>query len=142
MAPSEASEVKNSKRVFANLYSGEIYKRIKSPKFRIGDRVRISKFKRQLFDKGFTPNWTEEIFVIDEILSTKPVTYRLDDLQGEAVGGSFYEQELQRSSQEIFRIDEVIHRDNKRKLALVKWKGYPDKFISWVSLSELKKAFK
>ena len=124
MAPSEASEIKNSKRVFANLYSGEIYKRIKSPKFRIGDRVRISKFKRQLFDKGFTPNWTEEIFFIDGILSTKPVTYRLVDLQGEAVTGSFYEQELQRSSQEIFRIDEVIYRDNKRKLALVKWKGY------------------
>ena len=102
-------------------------------------RVRISKFERKLFDKGFTPNWTEEIFVIDGILSTKPVTYRLVDLQGEAVTGSFYEQELQRSSQDIFRIEKVILRDNKRKLALVKWRGYPDKFSSWIPMSELKK---
>ena len=68
MIPAEASEIKNSKQVFANLYSGEIFKQNKNPKFRIGDRVRISKFKRKLFDKGFTPNWTEEIFIIDGIL--------------------------------------------------------------------------
>ena len=122
LSPTEASKIKNSKRVFANLYWDEIYKQIKTPKFRIGDRVRISKFKRKRFDKGFTANWTEEIFVIDGILSTKPVTC-LVDLQGEAVTGSFYEQELQRSSQEIFRIEKVILRDNKRKLALVKWRG-------------------
>ena len=120
-------------------YPDEIYKRIKTPKFRISDRVRISKFKRNLFNKGFTPNWTEEIFVIDEILKTKLVTYHLVDLQGEAMMGSFYEQELQRSSQEIFRIEKVILCDNKQKLALVKWRGYPDKFNSWISLSELNK---
>ena len=138
MTPVAASDIKNSNRVFANLYSDEIYKRIKKPKFRIGDRVRISKFKRKLFDKGFTPNWTEEIFIIDEILNTKPVTYRLVDLQGEAVTGSFYEQELQKTTQEIFRIEKVIRRD-KRKRALVKWSGYPDKFNSWISLNELNK---
>ena len=77
MSPLEASDIKNSNRVFANLYSDEIYKQVKKPKFRIGHRVRISKYKRKLFDKGFTPNWTEEIFVINEILNTKPVTYRL-----------------------------------------------------------------
>ena len=88
LSPTEASKIKNSKRVFANLYPDEIYKRIKIPKFHIGDRVRISKFKRKLFDKGFTPNWTEEIFVINEILNTKPVTYHLVDLQGEAMTGS------------------------------------------------------
>ena len=139
MSPLEASDIKNSNRVFANLYSDEIYKQVKNPKFRIGDRVRISKYKRKLFDKGFTPNWTEEIFVIDDILNTKPVTYRLVDLQGEAVMGSFYEQELQKTTQEIFRIEKVIRRDNKRKRALVKWSGYPDQFNSWISLSELKK---
>ena len=135
----EASDIKNSNQVFANLYSDEIYKSVKKPKFRIGDRVRISKYKRKLFDKGFTPNWTEEVFVIDGILNTKPITYRLIDLQGETVAGSFYEQELQKTTQEIFRIDEVILCDNKRKRALVKWRGYPDKFNSWISLSELNK---
>ena len=139
MSPIAASDIKNSNQVFANLYSDEIYKQVKKPKFRIGDKVRISKYKRKLFDKGFTPNWTEESFVIDDILSTKPVTYRVVDLQGEAVTGSFYEQELQKTTQEIFRIDEVILRDNKRKRALVKWRGYPDQFNSWVPMSELNK---
>ena len=137
MSPFAASDIKNSNQVFANLYSDEIYKPVKKPKFKIGDRVRISKYKRKLFDKGFTPNWTEEVFVIDGILHTKPITYRLVDLQGETVTGSFYEQELQKTTQEIFRIDEVILRDKKR--ALVKWSGYPDQFRSWVPLSELNK---
>ena len=139
MSPIAASDIKNKHQVFANLYSDEIYKQVKKPKFRIGDRVRISKYKRKLFDKGFTPNWTEEIFVIDDILNTKPVTYRVVDLQGETVTGSFYEPELQKTTQEIFRIEKVIRRDNKRKRALVKWSGYPDQFNAWVPMSELNK---
>ena len=139
MSPLKASDIKNSNQVFANLYSDEIYKPVKKPKFRIGDKVRISKYKRKLFDKGFTPNWTEEIFVINQILQTKPVTYRLVDLQGEAVTGSFYEPELQKTTQEIFRIEKVIRHDNKRKRALVKWRGYPDRFNSWVPMSKLNK---
>jgi len=69
MTPTEAGDVKNSNHVFANLYLDEIYKEIGNPKFRMGDKVRISKFKRKLFDKGFKPKFTEEIFVIDEILT-------------------------------------------------------------------------
>ena len=71
-------------------------------------------------------------------MHTKPVTYRLVHLQGEAVTGSFYEQELQKTTQEIFRIEKVIRRD-KRKHALVKWSGYSDQFNSWVPMSELDK---
>ena len=55
------------------------------------------------------------------------------------MSGSFYQQELQRTSQDVFRIEKVIRRDNKKKQALVKWSGYPDKFSSWVPLSELEK---
>ena len=139
MSPIAASDIKNKHQVFANLYSDEIYEQVKKPKFQIGDRVRISKYKRKLFDKRFTPNWTEEVFVINQILNTKPVTYRVVDLQGEAVTGSFYEPELQKTTQEIFRIEKVIRRDNKRKRALVKWSGYPDQFNSWVLMSELNK---
>ena len=72
-----------------------IYLKLKKPKFVIGDKVRISKYKRQIFDKGYTPNWTEEIFTIDKVLPTKPVTYEIVDLMGETIEGSFFEQELQ-----------------------------------------------
>ena len=114
-----------------------IYLKPGQPKFAVGEHVRISKYKRKVFDKGYTPNWIEEIFVIDKIIPTKPVTYSIIDLMGEPIRGSFYEQELQKAKQQTFRIEKVIRRDNKKKIALVKWSGYPDKFNSWVSFKDL-----
>ena len=136
MTPAEASKQKNERQVFANLFGDLIYAKRNKAKFKVGDKVRISKFKRKIFDKGFTPNWTEEIFVVDEILNTNPLTYKLVDLLGEKITGSFYEAELQKTNQNIFRIEKVIRRDQKKKKALVKWKGYPDKFNSWTSDAE------
>ena len=75
--------------------------------------------------------------MIDKVLLTKPVTYKIVDLMGEAIEGSFYEQELQKAKQQTYRIEKVLRRDNKKKIALVKWSGYPDKFNSWVSFSNL-----
>ena len=139
MSPVEASKEKNESKVWSNLYGDLIYLKPGKPAFAIGDKVRIFKYKRQVFDKGYTPNWTEEIFkfVIDKVLPTKPVTYSIVDLIGESMKGSFYEQELQRVKQQTFRIEKVIKRDNKKKMALVKWGGYPDKFNSWVSFKDL-----
>ena len=94
MTPVEANKKKNESKVWSILYGDLIYTKPDKPKFAIGDHVRISKYKRQVFDKGYTPNWTEEIFVIDKVLPTKPVTYSIDDLMGESIKGSFYEQEL------------------------------------------------
>ena len=79
----------------------------KRPKFTIGDQVRIVKMKRH-FEKGYTPNWTEEVFVIDQILPTHPVTYKIRDLADEPIVGSFYEQQLQKTTQTTFRIDKVL----------------------------------
>ena len=137
MSPTEASKKGNEKQVFTILYEDEIYLKPKKPKFSIGDKVRISKYKRRVFDKGYTPNWTEELFVIDKVNSTKPVTYNVVDLLGEKVEGSFYEKELLKAKQQTFRIENVVRRDNKKKKALVKWKGYSDKFNSWVSFKDL-----
>ena len=117
MTPVEASQKKNERKVFANLFDDLIYSKHVPPTFYVGEKVRISKFKRKIFDKGFTPNWTEDIFVIDEILNTNPVTFKLVDLQGEKITGSFYEQELQKSKQEIFRIEKIKRRDYKKKQA-------------------------
>ena len=90
-----------------------------------------------MFDKGYTPNWTEEIFLVDKIQSTNPITYRLRDLNNEEIQGSFYEPELLPAKQVIFRIEKVIWRDYKKKQALVKWLGYGDDFNSWIPLSNL-----
>ena len=79
----------------------------------------------------------EEIFVIREIQYTNPITYLLNDLDGEEIKGSFYEQELQKTDQEIFRIEKIIRKDNKKKMALVKWRGYPEKFNSWVKMEDV-----
>ena len=65
MTPKEASKKENEEKVFINLYGDLIYWKPKKPKFTIGDEVRISKYKRQIFDKGYTPNWTEEVFIVD-----------------------------------------------------------------------------
>ena len=137
MTPTEASKKENEKQVFTNLYEDEIYLKPKKPKFSIGDKVRISKYKRRVFDKGYTPNWTEEVFVVDKVNLTKPVTYNIVDLLGEKVEGSFYEKQLQKAKQQTFRIEKVIRRDNKIKKALIKWKGYSDKFNSWVNFKDL-----
>ena len=120
MSPTEASKKVNEKQVFANLYEDEIFLKPGKPKFSIGDKVGISKYKRRVFDKGYTPNWTEEVFVIDKVNLTKPVTYNVVDLLGEKVEGSFYEKELQLAKQQTFRIEKVIKRDNKKEKGIGK----------------------
>ena len=66
----------------------------KDPKFKVSDHVRISKYKN-IFAKGYTPNWSEEVFVISKIKNTVPWTYVIDDINGEEIIGTYYEKELQ-----------------------------------------------
>ena len=115
----EASKKKNESTVYFNLY-GKMEQLSSKPKFKVGDKVRISKHKRKVFDKRYTPNWTEEIFLVDKIQSTNPITYRLKDLNNEEIQGSFYVPELMKAKQDVFRIEKVIWRDYKKKQALVK----------------------
>ena len=74
------------------------------PKFKVGHHVRISKYKN-IFAKGYTPNWSEEVFVIKKIKNTVPWTYVSDDLNGEEIAGTFYEKELQKIDQQECRIE-------------------------------------
>ena len=67
----------------------------KDPKFKIGDHVRISKYKN-IFAKRYMPNWSEEVFIINRIRNTVPWTYVINDLNGEAIIRTFYEKELQK----------------------------------------------
>ena len=71
----------------------------KDPKFKVGDYVRISKYKN-IFAKGYMPNWSEEIFIIKKIKNTVPWTYVINDLNGEKITGTFHEKELQETNQQ------------------------------------------
>ena len=79
----------------------------KDPKFKVGALVRISKYKN-IFTKGYTPNWSEEVFVIKKVKNTVPWTYVIKDLNDEEIIGTFYGKELQKTSQEEFRTEKVI----------------------------------
>ena len=138
--PSEARKPEKYAHVFEALFGKVNREKKKVPKFHVGDRVRISKKKKQ-FEKGFTPNWTEEVFVIDQVKDTKPPTYVIKDLRGEAVKGTFYEAELQASKQEVYRVEKVLRKRTKNGVseAYVKWRGYGKEFDSWIPASDLQK---
>ena len=103
----------------------------KDLKFKVGDRVRISKYKN-IFAKGYMPNWSKEIFVIR---NTIPWTYVVNNLNDEEIIGTFYEKKLQKTNQEEFRIEKVIRRKGDK--LYVKWKGYDNSFNSWIDKGNL-----
>ena len=116
-----------------------VFKRIdKYRKFSVGDTVRISRIKK-LFERGFHPNWTEEVFTVVEIKNTSPTTYRLKDFSGTILDGSFYNEELQKTSQRVYRIEKVIRKKkiNGVEHALVKWAGYSKKYNEWIPTTQL-----
>ena len=94
MKPSEVNE-NNENTVFHTLFP-TIENDTKKIKFKIGDRVRITKFKEKFNDK-YNANWTREIFTINQILQTNPTTYKIKDSNNEIIDGSFYNFELQKS---------------------------------------------
>ena len=77
------------------------------PKFKVGYHVRTSKHKI-VFAKGYTQNWSDDVFVVSKINDTFPWIYKISDLNSEKIAGSFYEKELQKTSQEKFRIKKVL----------------------------------
>ena len=83
-------DVRDNKRVYIDEHNE------KDSRFKVGDRVRISKFKN-IFAKGYNPNWSKEIFIVDKINDTVPYTYNLKDLNDEEIIGSFYDRELQKT---------------------------------------------
>ena len=80
----------NNKRVYIDEHNEE------RCRFKVGDRVRISKFKN-IYAKGYTRNWSREIFIVNKINDTIPYTYNIKDLSDEEIIGSFYDRELQKS---------------------------------------------
>ena len=106
----------------------------KGSKPKVVDPTRISKYKN-ILAKGYTPNCSEEVFVIKKIKNTVPWTYVINDLNSEEINGTFYEKELQQTNQKEFRIEKVINRKGNK--LYVKWKGYDNSFTSWIDKQDL-----
>ena len=113
-------------------YNEESNKR--NPKLKVGDHVRISKYKN-IFAKGYAPNWSDEIFVIKKVKSIVPWTYVINDLNNEEIIGSFYEKELQKNNQKKFRIEKMVKRKGDK--LYVKWKGYDNSFNSLINKKDI-----
>ena len=128
MTPTEASRKENENEVWRNLYP-EFGGKTLAPKCSVCNNVRVTK-NTNLFDKGYTQQWTEEVFKISKIQLTIPVKFKITDYNGEEIQGSFYEQELQKKSQGTFRIEKVLKRKGDK--SVVKWTGYAKSFNSWI----------
>ena len=101
----EPVDVKNNAYIDSNKEFND-----KDFKFKVGYHVRILKYKN-IFGKGYTPNWFEEIFVTEEVKNTVPRTYVINDLNGEKLIGTFYGKELQKTNQQECRINKVIKKE-------------------------------
>ena len=106
----------------------------KNPKFKVGDHVRISKYKN-IFAKIQTLNFYEQVFAVSKIKNTVPWAPVTNDLNGEAIIGTFYEKELQKTNKKEFRIEKVIKRKGNK--LYFKWKGYDSSFKNWIDKKDL-----
>ena len=106
----------------------------KVSKFKVGDHVRTSKYKN-IFAKGYTPNWSEEDSVIKKVKNTVPWTHVINDLNGEEIIGIFYKKEQQKTNPQELRIEKVMKRKGDK--LYVKWKGYDSSLNSWIDKKDL-----
>uniref|UniRef100_A0A1I7WFC1 Integrase catalytic domain-containing protein n=1 Tax=Heterorhabditis bacteriophora TaxID=37862 RepID=A0A1I7WFC1_HETBA len=158
MTPIEASKIENEGIVYSNLFpkvdpedlgikdSVEKIEKEINTKFKIGDTIRITKYKA-IFDKGYLPNWSTEQFKISEVHPGDPTMYSIKDLADEEIKGKFYEEELTPYNNNVtqeYKIEKVLKKRNRKengkilKEMFVKWYGYPDKFNSWIAETDLK----
>ncbi|XP_018395609.1 PREDICTED: uncharacterized protein LOC108774095 [Cyphomyrmex costatus] len=112
---------------------GTVYSAIKiagPAKFKVCDAVRVSKFKT-IFEKGFTPNWTTEVFKIIKVEQTNPVMYLLEDFRGELIAGGFFEYELHRvANPDVYLVEKVLRKRGNE--VYVKWLRLDNSHNSWI----------
>ena len=127
----------NQEEVWLTLY-GDV--NMQKPKFKIDDKVRISK-NRRAFAKNHLPGWTEELFIVHQTFSGDPPSYKIKDLNNEILDGTFYAKELQKiyKSDGIFKIKSILKKRRRKKQQefLVKWSEYPATFNSWIPAKQL-----
>ena len=118
-----------SKNVYIDKLDDIVKLIIKDAKFKIGDIVRISKYKNS-FAKGYVPIWSQEVFVIKKVKNNVPWIFVISDLKGEEIVRSLYKKELQKTNQKGSKVQKVIKREGDK--LYIKWKGYDNSFNSWI----------
>lgn len=104
-------------------------------RFKTGDHVRVSKFKT-VFEKGYTPNWTTEVFKILKVQATNPTTYLLQDSSGRPIAGGFYEYELNRvANPDVYLVEKVLRKKGDK--VYVKWLGLNNTHNSWINKNNI-----
>ena len=98
----------------------------KDPKFKVGNHETILKYKN-IFAKGYTPNWSEDVFVIKKVINNVPWTCVIENLNEKELFGMYSEKELQKTNQAEPRVEKIKKRVDK---IYVKWKGYDKSFNS------------
>ncbi|XP_044599175.1 uncharacterized protein LOC123275250 [Cotesia glomerata] len=107
----------------------------KKNRFKVGDVVRISRYKH-VFEKGYTPNWTTELFTVTKVRNTDPVTYELEDWIGIPIKGGFYNEELSKAKySDIFLVEKVLKKRGNK--LYVKWLGFDSKHNSWIDETDM-----
>lgn len=107
----------------------------KKVQFKIGDKVRISKYKK-VFDKGYLPNWTNEMFTVYTVQPTVPITYKLKDYKNHVIKGSFYGHELKKAKHgDIYLVEKVLKKKGDK--AYVKWLGFDGTHNTWIDKNQL-----
>ena len=141
MAP-EKVRMSNEGEVWNRLYAKRLSgkKPNRGSMMNVGDRVRLNK-KFRTFEKGYLPGWTEEVFTIRDVRPGPPVTtYKVKEFDDTPVRGTFYKEDLQKvtvSDDDVFRVDKIVKRKGDK--VLVHWKGWPDKYDSWIENRAIRK---
>ena len=140
LAPKDVNK-NNEKEVWARLYGNEMTKKKPKFKFQLGDTVRASQVPG-LFDKGYLPRWTREYYVVSHCINTKPATYKVRDVDGKLLSGSFYEHELQKikapPEDGVFDVRVLKKRRKNRKTEyFVHYIGWPKSHDRWIAASDI-----
>ena len=133
MAPKDMT-VKNKAEVWQRLY-GQVTKTRRRGRLKAGDKVRLSE-RVKTFKKGYLPQWTEEVFRIQRVIQGPVLMYKAEEFDGTPVKGTFYAEDLQKVTLDddmLWRVEKVLKR--RRGQMLVRWKGWPAKYDSWIKAS-------
>lgn len=135
MAPEDVNS-DNEQQLLDTVYN---YKKeiplINETKFKVGDHVRLSKYKN-VFEKGYLPNWTTEVFVVNKIQHTDPTTYLLVDWEGNEIKGGVYGEEMQLVKYpDVYLVEKILRR--KKDKVYVKWLGFGNEHNSWINANDV-----